>query len=266
MRAGDRLSAERRALPWVKVEKDYVFDAPEGRVSLADLFDGCSQLIVHHLMFHPDWEAGCPGCSFQADHIDGPGQHLEHHDVRIVAVSRAPLAKLVAYKRRMGWRFDWMSSYGSDFNYDFRVSFAEDDVAKAASTTISGRPRSTLAIKARSCPASACSARIRTGRSSIPTPPTPGASTPYSGAITTSTSRRRGGARATTPTGPGVTTNTRGRARGKAAWRDLPESPRSRKSIHVDYLERWLHVPRDSLRDQSRADVRRPLPVPRLPA
>jgi predicted dithiol-disulfide oxidoreductase (DUF899 family) len=129
MRAGDRLSAERRALPWVKVEKIYFFDGPEGKVSLADLFDGCSQLIVHHLMFHPDWEAGCPGCSFQADHIDGPRQHLEHHDVRIVAVSRAPLAKLAAYKRRMGWGFDWVSSYGSDFNYDFRVSFTKDQIA-----------------------------------------------------------------------------------------------------------------------------------------
>ena len=130
MQAGDRLSAERRELPWVKIEKDYVFDAPEGKVSLADLFDGRSQLIVHHLMFHPDWEAGCPGCSFQADHIDGPGQHLEHHDVKIIAVSRAPLAKLVAYKRRMGWRFDWVSSYGSDFNYDFYVSFPKDEIAK----------------------------------------------------------------------------------------------------------------------------------------
>ena len=128
MRAGDRLSAERRALPWVKVEKDYAFDAPEGQVSLADLFDGCSQLIVHHLMFHPDWGAGCPGCSFQADHIDGPGQHLAHHDVKIVAVARAPLAKLEAYKRRMGWRFDWVSSYGSDFNYDFHVSFTREQL------------------------------------------------------------------------------------------------------------------------------------------
>jgi predicted dithiol-disulfide oxidoreductase (DUF899 family) len=129
MRAGDRLSAERRALPWVKVEKDYVFDAPEGKVSLADLFDGRSQLIIHHLMFHPDWEAGCPGCSFQADHIDGPRQHLEYYEVKIVAVSRAPLAKLAAYKRRMGWGFDWVSSYGSDFNYDFQVSFTKDQIA-----------------------------------------------------------------------------------------------------------------------------------------
>ncbi len=130
MRAGDRLSAERRALPWVKIEKEYVFDAPEGKKTLGELFAGCRQLIIHHLMFHPDWNAGCPGCSFQADHIDGPGQHLEPHDVKIVAVSRAPLAKLAAYKRRMGWRFDWVSSYGSDFNFDFHVSFAKDEIAK----------------------------------------------------------------------------------------------------------------------------------------
>ena len=128
MRAGDRLSAERRALPWVEVDKEYVFDTPDGKKTLADLFEGRSQLIVHHLMYHPDWDAACAGCSFQADHIDGPGQHLAHHDVRIVAVSRAPLAKLVAYKRRMGWRFDWVSSYGSDFNYDFHVSFTREQL------------------------------------------------------------------------------------------------------------------------------------------
>jgi predicted dithiol-disulfide oxidoreductase (DUF899 family) len=130
MRAGDRLSAERRALPWVKVEKAYVFDAPEGKKTLGDLFDGRSQLIVHHLMFHPDWDAACPGCSFQADHIDGPGQHLEHHDVKIVGISRAPLAKLEAYKRRMGWRFEWVSSYGSSFNFDFNASFTKDQIAE----------------------------------------------------------------------------------------------------------------------------------------
>ena len=107
-------------------------DTPaEGR-SLADLFAGRSQLIVHHLMYHPDWDAACDGCSFQADHIDGPGQHLEHHDVKIVAVSRAPLAKLAAYKRRMGWRFDWVSSYGSSFNYDFRYPSRRTKSPKAA--------------------------------------------------------------------------------------------------------------------------------------
>jgi predicted dithiol-disulfide oxidoreductase (DUF899 family) len=130
MKAGDRLSAERRALPWVKIDKKYVFDAPAGKKTLADLFDGHSQLIVHHLMFHPDWEAACVGCSFQADHIDGPRQHLEHHDLKIVAVSRAPIDKILAYKQRMGWRFNWVSSYGSDFNFDFHVSFAKDRVAQ----------------------------------------------------------------------------------------------------------------------------------------
>jgi len=130
MKAGDKLSAERRALPWVKIDKAYVFEAPDGRKSLADLFGPHGQLVLHHLMFHPDWEAACPGCSFQADHIDGPGQHLAHHDVKIVAVSRAPIAKLSAYKQRMGWRFDWVSSFGSDFNYDFHVSFTKDQIAE----------------------------------------------------------------------------------------------------------------------------------------
>jgi len=132
IRAGDRLSAERRALPWVKIEKDYRFDAPGGKTTLSELFGGCNQLVIHHLMFHPDWDAGCPGCSFQAEHIDGPGQHLEHRDVRIVAVSRAPLAKIAAYKKRMGWRFEWVSSYGSDFNFDFHVSFPEEQVANGS--------------------------------------------------------------------------------------------------------------------------------------
>ena len=131
-RAGDRLSAERRALPWIRVEKNYGFETAGGKASLAELFAGCSQLIVHHLMFHPDWDAGCPGCSFQAEHIDGPGPHLEHHDVRIVAVSRAPLAKIAAYKRRMGWRFEWVSSYGSDFNFDFHVAFPKEQIASGS--------------------------------------------------------------------------------------------------------------------------------------
>jgi predicted dithiol-disulfide oxidoreductase (DUF899 family) len=130
MRDGDALAAERRALPWVKVEKAYVFDTQEGPKTLAELFDGRSQLIVHHLMYAPDWSAACPGCSFQAEHIDGPAPHLERHDVRIVAVSRASLDKLMAYKARMGWRFEWVSSNGEDFNHDFGVSFTEDEVAR----------------------------------------------------------------------------------------------------------------------------------------
>ena len=94
MRAGDALAAERRALPWLRIEKSYVFDTARGRRTLAELFDGCGQLIVHHLMFAPEWEAACPGCSFQAEHIDGPARHLRHHNVKIVAVSRAPLGKI----------------------------------------------------------------------------------------------------------------------------------------------------------------------------
>ncbi|MEZ2132544.1 MULTISPECIES: DUF899 domain-containing protein [unclassified Sinorhizobium] len=126
----DRINAERLALPWVKVDKDYVFDTPRGKKKLADLFDGRSQLIVYHFMFGPEWKAGCSGCSFLADHIDGTLPHLNHHDVTLVAVSRAPLAKIESYKKRMGWRFPWVSSHGSDFNYDYHVSFSADDLAK----------------------------------------------------------------------------------------------------------------------------------------
>jgi len=126
----EKVAEERRALPWVKVTKNYVFDTPKGKKTLSDLFDGRSQLIVYHFMFSPDWEAGCTGCSFLSDHVDGANQHLEHHDVTYVAVSRAPLEKLLAYKKRMGWIFPWASSAGSDFNYDYHVSFTKEEVAK----------------------------------------------------------------------------------------------------------------------------------------
>jgi predicted dithiol-disulfide oxidoreductase (DUF899 family) len=129
-RLRDKLAAERRALPWVKVEKDYVFDAPEGRKTLGDLFDGRSQLVVKHFMLGPGWKDGCVGCSFGADHIDGGLVHLEHHDVSVAAVSRAPRAEIEAYKKRMGWRFKWVSSHGNDFNYDYHVSFTPEDLAK----------------------------------------------------------------------------------------------------------------------------------------
>jgi len=128
-RLNDDLTRKRRDLPWVRMEKDYVFDTPAGRKSLAELFAGRSQLIVYHFMLGPDWDAGCPGCSFLADHFDGALPHLEHHDVTLTAVSRAPLAKIAAYKARMGWRFPWVSANGSDFNYDFHVSFTKDDRA-----------------------------------------------------------------------------------------------------------------------------------------
>lgn len=130
MRAGDRLAAERRALPWLRIEKSYAFETEQGRKTLADLFQGRRQLLVHHLMYAPDWNAACPGCSFQAEHIDGPARHLPHHDVTILAVSRAPLEKILAYRKRMGWHFDWVSSFGSDFNYDCRVSFTKEQIGQ----------------------------------------------------------------------------------------------------------------------------------------
>jgi predicted dithiol-disulfide oxidoreductase (DUF899 family) len=129
-RQRDNLSAERRALPWVKVEKTYVFETPDGQKTLADLFDGRSQLVIYHFMFGPGWEEGCPYCSFLADHIDGANLHLAHHDVSLAVVSRAPLSEIEPYKRRMGWRFKWVSSFGSDFNFDYRVSFTKDELAK----------------------------------------------------------------------------------------------------------------------------------------
>lgn len=129
-RLRDQLSAERRQLPWVKVEKEYVFDGPGGKESLADLFGGRSQLMVYHFMFGPDWEQGCPSCSFVSDHIDSANLHLPHRDVTLLAVSRAPLAQIEAFKKRMGWRFKWVSSYGNDFNYDYHVSFTEDEMAQ----------------------------------------------------------------------------------------------------------------------------------------
>jgi predicted dithiol-disulfide oxidoreductase (DUF899 family) len=129
-RMRDMVSAERRALPWVKVEKKYVFDTPTGKKTLADLFGKNSQLIVYHFMWRWDLGQGCDGCSFLCDHVDGANLHLKHHDVSFVAVSRGKLPDLLAYKKRMGWQFDFVSSYESDFNYDYHVSFSEDELAK----------------------------------------------------------------------------------------------------------------------------------------
>ena len=125
----DALSAKRRALPWVRIEKDYRFDTPKGRVSLADLFAGRSQLVIQHFMFGPGWEEGCPSCSYMADHTDGMLPHLGARDVTMIAVSRAPLGEIEAFKNRMGWKFEWVSSHGSEFNFDFHVSFTEAEVA-----------------------------------------------------------------------------------------------------------------------------------------
>jgi predicted dithiol-disulfide oxidoreductase (DUF899 family) len=128
--ARDRINAKRRELPWVRVDKDYVFDTPEGKRSLADLFGGRGQLVIYHFMFGPDWQEGCPSCSFVSDHIDAALVHLAARDVTVTMVSRAPLAKIEAFKKRMGWRFKWVSSYGSDFNSDFRVSFSKAEMAQ----------------------------------------------------------------------------------------------------------------------------------------
>lgn len=128
----DAVRAARQALPWVRVKKDYHFDTPKGRKSLAGLFDGRSQLMVYHFMLAPGWKAGCPGCSFLSDHVDGALPHLNNHDVTWTAVSRAPLCEIEAYKARMGWNFPWASSLGEDFNYDYHASFTKEQLAQGS--------------------------------------------------------------------------------------------------------------------------------------
>jgi predicted dithiol-disulfide oxidoreductase (DUF899 family) len=129
-RRSDQVARLRQQVPWVRVDKDYVFDGPDGRKTLAELFDGRRQLLVQHFMLAPGWEQGCPSCSFMADHTDGMTVHLAHRDVTLVAISRAPLAEIEQFRRRMGWQFKWVSSHGNDFNYDFGVSFAPEEMAK----------------------------------------------------------------------------------------------------------------------------------------
>ena len=136
----DQIAAERRALPWMKIEKTYQFDTVDGPKTLADLFDGRSQLIVYHFMFPPGADYRCLGCSLLCDHIDGASQHLKHHDVSLVVVGRGGLEEMLAYRRRMGWRFEWVSSGGGDFNYDFDVSFTEAQLA-AGEVTYNFEPR-----------------------------------------------------------------------------------------------------------------------------
>jgi len=131
-RQRDTLSAARRELPWMKVEKNYVFDGPHGKEMLSDLFAGKSQLMIYHFMLGPGWVQGCPSCSFLADHFDGAAIHLAQRDVAFVVVSRAPLNEIEAYKKRMGWNFKWVSSYGSDFNRDFHVSFTPEEKASGS--------------------------------------------------------------------------------------------------------------------------------------
>jgi predicted dithiol-disulfide oxidoreductase (DUF899 family) len=129
-RERDDIAAERRQLPWIKLEKNYVFDSPAGKKTLGDLFEGRSQLIVYHFMFCPEWQEGCPSCSFNMDHTDGALVHLAQRDVSFVAVSRAPISKVEAFKKRLGWKFNWVSSYGSDFNYDYHASFTSEQMAQ----------------------------------------------------------------------------------------------------------------------------------------
>jgi predicted dithiol-disulfide oxidoreductase (DUF899 family) len=126
----DQLNQKRRDLPWVQVDKEYVFDGPTGKQTLSELFDGRSQLIVYHFMYDPSWNAGCPSCSFWADNFDGICIHLNQRDVTMIAVSRAPYNKIDAYKKRMGWKFKWVSSYNTDFNYDYHISFTSKELDK----------------------------------------------------------------------------------------------------------------------------------------
>ncbi len=126
----DQLSQERRELPWVKVEKEYLFDGPNGQETLLELFEGRSQLIIYHFMYGPDWAEGCPSCSFWADNFNDSIVHLNHRDITLLAVSRAGLETLEAYKKRMGWSFKWVSSFENDFNRDYHVSFTSDEMKK----------------------------------------------------------------------------------------------------------------------------------------
>ena len=127
-RLRDQLNQQRRDLPWVKVDKEYVFDGPDGKETLAELFGGRGQLIVYHFMFGPDWEEGCAHCSFWADHYDGATVHLGQRDTKLVVVSRAPLKEIEVFKKRMGWKFKWVSSFGNDFNFDYHVSFTPEEI------------------------------------------------------------------------------------------------------------------------------------------
>jgi len=133
-KARDEINRQRRQLPWVKIEKDYMFDSPEGRKSLGDLFNGKGQLIVYHFMFGPDWGEGCPHCSFWADHYDSVRHHLGQRDTSFVVISRAPLKEIAPFKKRMGWEFPWVSSNQTDFNFDFNVSFTKEQHKKGTAS------------------------------------------------------------------------------------------------------------------------------------
>ena len=150
-RRSDELAKKRQDLPWVKIEKEYRFETDEGKASLADLFRGRSQLLIYHFMFGPDYKAGCPSCSSIADGFNGIAIHLANHDVMFWAVSRAPLAQLQEYKKRMGWTFPWASSFGSDFNFDFDARSPKSNSARESNTTTGASRRRSHGAKRRSC-------------------------------------------------------------------------------------------------------------------
>ena len=165
-RARDRLNEERRALPWVRVDKAYLFQGPAGSKTLGELFGEYSQLVVQHFMFAPDWSEGCKSCSFWADQFDRMIPHLAARDTALVAISRAPLPRLEAFKARMGWTFPWLSSANTDFNHDYAVSFTPDEIKSGTKIYNLARPASAW----RKRPASACSTATRRARSSTPIP------------------------------------------------------------------------------------------------
>jgi predicted dithiol-disulfide oxidoreductase (DUF899 family) len=186
----DEITRHRLELPWVKVEKAYLFDAPEGKVTLAELFDGRSQLFVKHFMMGPGAAHQCVGCSLEVDHVEGFLEHLENHDVTYVAVARAPIDEFEVVRKRMGWRFPWVSSYHSDFNYDFHVSFRPEESQRAARSTISKKRRNGQS-GSKTFPATASSTRTSQARSSIPTQLMAEAGSNFSAFTDTSTSCRR---------------------------------------------------------------------------
>ena len=169
LKAKDALRQETRELPWVKVDKEYVFEGPNGKETLSDLFAGRSQLVVRHFMLGPGWKEGCVGCSFGADQTDGSVVHLINHDVMFVTVSRAPYPEIAAYHKRMGWTFKWVSSFGSDFNFDYHVSFTEEDEKRGKAFY----NFADMDYMGDECRAPASSSRTRPARSSTPIRPLP---------------------------------------------------------------------------------------------
>lgn len=188
-RLRDQLSRERRQLPREPVEKQYVFEGPHGKETLGDLFDGRGQLIIYHFMFGPGWEAGCPSCSYLADHFDGTTIHLAHRDVTLAVISRAPYAQIEAFQRRMGWRFHWVSSFGTDFNYDYHVSAT----AAEKQTGTADYNYTVMQFPSEERPAAVSSQKRRMVRSITRIRPTHAGST-FSSALTTSSTLSRRGA------------------------------------------------------------------------